>query len=98
MATKKIIKNNKAVLITTEHRGVFFGFIKDDKKLPAEITLIGVRNCISWSSDIGGFLGLASVGPNQNCKIGKEVVESKFYKITSVTPVQEAAVEKWKKA
>ena len=85
----------KPVLVTTEFRGVFFGYIKDDKKLPAQVTLTGVKNCISWSADIGGFLGLAAVGPNNNCKIGKRVSELTLYKITSVSPVEDAAVEKW---
>ncbi len=29
----------KPVLVTTEFRGVFFGRVKDESKLPAEITL-----------------------------------------------------------
>lgn len=88
----------KAVLVTTEHRGVFFGFVKNDKKLPAEIELTQAKNCIYWSSDVGGFLGLAAKGPSSNCKIGTEVKELKLWKITSVTPVEEAAAEKWLKA
>lgn len=87
----------KAVLITTEFRGVFFGYIKDDSKTPNEITLTGARNCIYWSSDIGGFLGLAAQGPSKNCRIGKRVSELTLYKITSLTPVENAAVEAWEK-
>lgn len=89
---------SKTVLVTTEFRGVFFGFIKNDKKLPSEITLTKAKNCIYWSSDVGGFLGLASKGPSISCKIGKEVKEITLYKITSVTPVDEEATEKWLKA
>lgn len=70
--TKKIAEK-KMVLVTTEFRGVFSGYIKDDSKLPAEITLTGVRNCIYWSPKIGGFLGLAAIGPNSSCKIGERV-------------------------
>jgi hypothetical protein len=88
----------KAVLVTTEFRGVFFGYIKDDKKLPEEITLSKAKNCIYWSSDCKGFLGLAATGPTAECKIGKEVEELKLYKITSVTPVSKEAQEAWKKA
>ncbi len=100
MTTKqpKGMKMSKPVLVTTEFRGVFFGHIKDDKKAPAEITLTGARNCLYWSADIGGFLGLASVGPNSSCKIGKSVPELKLYKITSITPVEPAAVKKWEAA
>lgn len=87
---------SKAVLVTTEFRGVFFGYVKDDKKLPQEITLTNVRNCIYWSSDVGGFLGLASAGPSKDCKIGAEVPELTLWKITSVTPVSPEAEKKWR--
>lgn len=86
----------KAVLVTTEYRGVFFGYVKDDKKLPAKITLTGVRNCLYWSSDVGGFLGLAKSGPSDSCKIGVEVPEVTLWKITSVTPISAKAEKKWK--
>lgn len=85
----------QAVLVTTEFRGVFFGYVKDESKAPDEITLTGARNCIYWSSDCGGFLGLASNGPSSNCRIGKKVTELKLYKITSITPVEERAVSAW---
>lgn len=92
MAAKK---KSTAVLVTTEFRGVFFGHVKNDKKLPAAITLTGARNCISWSSDVGGFLGLATKGPNSNCRIGTRVGELTLYKVTSVTPVDDSAVVAW---
>lgn len=86
---------NKAVLVTTEFRGVFFGFVKDDKNTPDKITLTDVRNCIYWSRDIGGFLGLAAIGPSSECKVGTKVPELTLYKITSITPVTDEAVKKW---
>ena len=88
----------KAVLVTTEFRGVFFGFVKNNKKLPEEITLTNARNCIYWSSDCKGFLGLAANGPTHNCKIGMQVPELTLYKITSVTPVTTEATKKWQEA
>ena len=89
---------SKPVLVTTEFRGVFFGFVKNEESLPEEITLTDCRNCIYWSSSVGGFLGLASKGPDSQCKIGSQIKEITLYKITSVTPVEEKAVEAWKKA
>lgn len=91
-------KPSKPIIVTTEFRGVFFGYVKNDKKAPAEIELTGVRNCIYWAKEIGGYLGLASEGPNKDCRIGKEVSELKLYKITSVTPVTDSAAKKWKAA
>jgi hypothetical protein len=87
--------SKKPVLITTEFRGVFFGYLTNDKKAPAEVTLKNAKNCVYWSSDCGGFLGLAANGPTQGCKIGKTVPEIKLYKITSVTPVSKEAAKKW---
>jgi hypothetical protein len=86
---------NKAVLVTTEFRGVFFGYVDNDNKLPDEITLKKVRNCIYWDFSMDGFLGLASRGPNDKCKIGAEVSELRLFKVTSVTPVSDEAAKKW---
>lgn len=87
---------NKMVLVTTEFRGVFAGYVKEDEKLPEQITLTNVRNCIYWSPDVGGFLGLASAGPSASCKIGAEVPELTLWKVTSVTPVSAEAEKKWR--
>ena len=92
------MKNKKPVLVTTEFRGVFFGYVKDGSKLPAEITLTDARNCLYWASSVGGFLGLASNGVNSQCKIGARVSEITLYKVTSVTPVSDTAAESWEKA
>ena len=88
----------KAVLITTEFRGVFFGYLKNDKKAPAEITITGARNCIYWAVSCGGFLGLAANGPNKDCRIGVRVPEVTLYKGTSITPVEDHAVKAWEAA
>lgn len=90
----------KPVLVTTEFRGVFFGYVKNakDDGSPEAIKLFNVRNCIYWSSDCGGFLGLAANGPTKSCKIGTQVPELTLYKITSVSPVTDKAVEAWEKA
>lgn len=95
---QQMTKKTKAVLITTEFRGVFFGYLKDGKKAPAKITLTGARNCIYWSADVGGFLGLAANGPTSACKIGERVNELTVFGITSITPVDDAAVKKWESA
>lgn len=87
----------KPVLVTTEFRGVFFGHLKDDAS-PNQITLTGARNCIYWASSVGGFMGLAANGPNRDCRIGARVDEITLYKITSVTPVSDAAAKAWEDA
>ena len=89
------MKKGQAVLITTEYRGVFFGHVKDSSKLPDEITLTEARNCLYWSTDIGGFLGLASIGPSKECRIGTQVKQLTLYKVSSVTLIEKQAEAKW---
>lgn len=86
------------VLVTTQHRGVFFGYADPSKIQERSFSLQRVRCCISWASSIGGFLGLSSKGPDSNCRIGTEAVEVLLHDITSVTQCTEAAVAAWTKA
>lgn len=89
----------KPVLVTTQYRGVFFGYQNgESKKAPAEITLKNVRNCIYWSSDCGGFLGLVATGPTKDCRIGATVPELTLYGITSISPVTDKAAKAWGEA
>ena len=85
----------RAVLVTTAHRGVFFGYAKNT--VGATIKLRGARMCVYWSADLRGFMGLASQGPNASCKIGP-AADIELRDITSVTEVSPEAVEKWEKA
>lgn len=85
-----------AVLVTTAHRGVFFGFAaKEDIENKALIRLSNCRNCLHWDRSIGGFLGLASVGPNSSCRIGAPALHVVLHDITSVTICSEEAVKAW---
>ena len=91
------MKNGKerAVLVTTAHKGVFFGYAKDTKG--AVIELRAARNCIYWPSDQKGFLGLASVGPVSGARVGP-AADLELRDITSVAVCTPAAVEAWEKA
>ena len=86
----------KSVLVTTSHRGVFFGFA-DESALEnkATLRLTRIRNCIAWAASVGGFLGLAKTGPNSACKIGAEAPEAILHDITSVTLCTEEAERAW---
>lgn len=84
------------VLVTTQHRGVFFGFADNaDLEAKAMLRLQRVRNCLYWHQSVGGFLGLAAVGPNADCRIGKEAPEVILHDITSVSICTPEAIEKW---
>lgn len=92
MATKQ---KKIAVVVTTENRGVFFGYVVDDKKLPASIKLSDTRNCIYWSSATRGVLGLAAKGPSKDSRIGPKVPLATLWKITGVFECSPEAVKAW---
>jgi hypothetical protein len=86
----------RAVIITTEHRGVFFGYATDTRG--DIIDLKRARLCLSWSSDMKGFMGLAEKGPSAQCRIGPQVPSIELRKITSVVGVTDEAAAKWEAA
>jgi hypothetical protein len=88
--------SERAVVVTTEHRGVFFGYASDTSGDP--ITLKRARLCVYWSTDVKGFMGLASGGPTKGCRIGPAVEEIELRKITSVIAVSPEAVKLWEAA
>ena len=85
----------RPVLVTTEFRGVFFGYAEDTSG--DQITLTNARNCIYWPSTNGGFVGLASEGPAKGARIGARVDRIYLRKITSVAEVTETAVKVWER-
>ena len=87
----------KAVLVTTEFRGVFFGYMEQDNA-PANVVLKNARNCVQWDTGTRGFLGLAENGPGSKCRIGPRVPRLTLYKVTSVTECTSDAVRRWEAA
>ncbi len=86
------------VLITTEHRGVFFGYVLEDR-YPEYVHLERARNVFKWSAKIKGFLGLAEVGPTKECQVTTTPPpDSKFGDVTSVTRCSEKAVKAFEAA
>ena len=90
------MSDKRPVLVTTEFRGVFFGYA--DETSGDNITLTNARNCIYWPSANGGFGGLASEGPAKGARIGAVVEKIDLRKITSVSEVSADAAAKWEAA
>ncbi len=90
------MKNMIAVLVTTSHRGVFFGYAKSSK-IAEEITLKKARMCIYWTSEVKGVLGLAVTGPLSGCRIGPAVNSLSLNNVDSITECSPQAVENWEK-
>ncbi len=86
---------DRAVLVTTSHRGVFFGYANATDG--ATIKLRAARNCIYWSTAEKGFLGLASMGPGSSCKIGP-AADIELRDITCVAEVTDEAAKRWEAA
>src|SRR5579884_1805490 len=87
-----------AVLVTTAHRGVFFGFAEPGDLDKKSIRVTRARLCIYWSADVKGFMGLAATGPTAGCKIGPEVPAITLQDVTSASEVAASAVAAWEKA
>lgn len=85
----------RAVLVTTTHRGVFFGYARDTDG--ATIKMRAARNCVYWTSDVKGFLGLAATGPSKGCKIGP-AADIELRDITCVAECSVAATQAWETA
>jgi hypothetical protein len=88
-------KKERAVLVTTAHKGVFFGYATDtDGDI---IKLRSARCCIYWPSTTKGFLGLASDGPGSGSKVGP-AADIELRNITSVAECTEKAMKAWEAA
>ena len=83
-ASKTKTTRRRPVLVTTLHRGVFFGLTSAAEG--AEIVkLYGCRNVLYWPQACRGFLGLAANGPLPGAKIGYAAVSTELRNVTSVT-------------
>ena len=84
----------RAVLVTTAHRGVFFGYAEDTAG--PTIKLKRARNCIYWPTQNHGFLGLAAMGPMKGARVGP-AADIELRDITCVAECTQSAVEAWEK-
>ena len=98
--TKKPAKTKpateRAVMVTTVNRGVFFGYAtKTDGET---IRIARARNCLYWHQNVKGVFGLAATGPSSQCRIGPQVPGLELRNVTSVTDVTPEAAAKWEAA
>ena len=96
MVVKKATKANghaRPVVVTTAHRGVFFGYASNTDG--ETIALKDSRLCVYWSADVRGFMGLAANGPTKGCRIGPPA-DITLRNITAVLEVTPEAAQAWK--
>ena len=89
------MQNERPVLVTTEYRGVFFGYATETSG--ETIHLRSARNCIYWPVENKGFLGLASHGPADGARVGPPA-DIELRKITCIAEVTPEAVRAWEAA
>jgi len=94
MATKKL----KPVLVTTQHRGVFFGYVPANQDMTARtMALTGARMAIRWNTT-KGVAELAELGPNKQSKCGSRADIAALHDIMAVWLCTEAATAAWEAA
>lgn len=85
----------RAVIVTTAHRGVFFGYAKNTTG--PTIKLERARMCVYWSADLRGLPGLAAMGPNKACRISP-AASVELRDVTAIFEVSPNAIAAWEKA
>lgn len=81
------------VLVTTIHRGVFFGELVEENG--DSVKLSGARNCVYWPAETKGFLGLAFAGPPKGSKVSPAAPSITLRGVTSISECTPEAVERW---
>ena len=85
----------QALVVTTEHRGVFFGYgeVTDGDTIRLE----QCRMCVFWPAENKGVVGLAADGPKKGAKIGPPAPAMTLRGVTAVMEASEGAAKAWEK-
>ncbi len=98
-STERAAEQGIPVVVTTEHRGVFFGYLTaENNQSPVSLSLYNCRMCVSWASSVRGVLGLAASGPNKHCRVTDAVPTSALWKITGIFQCTAEAAKAWEDA
>lgn len=87
----------KPVIVTTSHRLIAFGYAEDTSG--DTITLKDARCVLYYTTETGGFFGLASRGPASGSRLSAKTPEIELRSVTSVQQCSDEAVkvyEEWK--
>ena len=86
----------KALVVTTAHRGVFFGYGEQSDQ--PTIRLEKARMCVSWPEENKGVVGLAFDGPVKGSRIGPAAPSIILRDVTAVMECTPAAIKRWESA
>ncbi len=85
----------KAILVTTQHRGVFAGLVADDQDLSLRsFGLKEAKMAIYWGTT-KGVMELANTGPTEKSLISAPADIPVLNDITAVFDITDAAWKKW---
>lgn len=91
-------ENNRThIMVCTEHKGVFAGFVDEvpDLSKGSTVVLYDARMCIRWANG-KGVLSLADIGPDKDtCKISSTAPVVHLNGITAVCVTSEKAAQAW---
>lgn len=83
----------KHVVVTTSHRGVFFGTLT--KREGSDIELTDARVCIYWTRETRGFVGLAKTGPLGGSRVSPACPRMAISSVTSISECTPESIARW---
>jgi hypothetical protein len=93
--SKKAAKSERAVMVTTAHRGVFVGYTTDAALDADTITLTRARMIVYYSRETRGVLGIASLGVAPGSRVSPPVDRIVIRNITAVVDATQGAAAAW---
>ena len=90
-----LMKERTAVVVTTKHRGVFFGLIATAE--PGTVELTEARCCVYWSEDTKGVVGLAANGPAPGSRVTPPAPRITLFGVTAIMECTPGAVIAWER-
>jgi small nuclear ribonucleoprotein (snRNP)-like protein len=90
----KNAKNSKSVIVTTEHRGVFYGKLKSYDEDRRAAVLDNALMIIHFGTTQGLFQ-LAATGPTASSRLSAIAPSVRLEKTVSIIGVSAAAEESW---
>jgi len=83
----------RPVVVTTAHRGVFVGYTTDAES--ETITLVRARMVVYYSSDTRSVLGIATRGPQRGSRVSPAVPKLVLRNVTAVADATTEAAAAW---
>ena len=90
------VNHGRAVVITTEYRGVFFGYLPESADYTAKtLEPTQVRMCVYWPQQQHGVVTLASTGPVDGSRVTPAAPSILLHGVTAVMECTPEAVKAW---